>query len=395
MAEAGAEASLSLEPFRVVELAVRASGDVNRHAYADMGAARRLIGEVRPDVVDIHEEPFSVAARQWLGALGDTAPVVMYTAQNIDKRLPPPFYRYEQAAYKRVAAFYPCSRQAASVLRGKGFGGGIEVLPLGYDDALFRLGSQSVDADEIVLMLVGRLVSEKGPKDAVHALARVNAVRPARLVISGQGPEEMLVRKLATSLGVSDRVEFRGWQTVSDLALSYRSAHVVLVPSRSTRTWAEQFGRVIVEAQASGAVVAGYASGAIPEVAGDAAAIVPIGHVDQLAETVVRLISDSDDFARRREVGRGQAATRTWHAVAERQRLLYERVVAEPRLPVDLPSSPRRRRIAAHDEFGPPASTPSGFRPFALPFLRGGGVLARVLGTMIDTATESAHRLLP
>ena len=179
-----------------------------------MGAARRLIGEVRPDVVDIHEEPFSVAARQWLGALGDTAPVVMYTAQNIDKRLPPPFYRYEQAAYKRVAAFYPCSRQAASVLRGKGFGSGIEVLPLGYDDALFRLGSQSVDADEIVLMLVGRLVSEKGPKDAVHALARVNAVRPARLVISGQGPEEMLVRKLATSLGVPDRVEFRGWPTV-------------------------------------------------------------------------------------------------------------------------------------------------------------------------------------
>jgi glycosyltransferase involved in cell wall biosynthesis len=392
--DVGAEVHLSPEPFRVVELSVRRAGDVNRHAHHDSGALRRLIDETRPEVVDIHEEPFSVVARQWLRALPLDLPVVMYAAQNIDKRLPPPFSRYEQAAHRRVTAFYPCSRQAASVLRGKGFAGRIEVLPLGYDDAVFTPGSQSVDADEIVLMLVGRLIPEKGADDAVRTLARVQAVRPARLVISGRGPEEMRARRLAVALGVADRVEFRGWQTGPDLASAYRAAHVLLVPSRPT-TVAEQFGRVIVEAQASGAVVAGYACGAIPEVAGDAAVIVPLGDVEQLAESVAHLVVDPDEFARRRDVGQREARTRTWQAVAEHQVSLYHRVHASPPLTLDLPKSPQRRRVVARAEFGLTAPTPGGIRPFALPFLRRGGVPARVLATVIDTAAELASSRLP
>lgn len=205
----GGEALLSPEPFRVIELAVRRRGDVNRHAYCDSHAPTRLLSEIQPDVVDVHEEPYSVAARQWVDAVPADVPIVMYTAQNIDKRYPPPFWGYERRAHARVAAFYPCSHQAASVLRGKGFGGRIEVLPLGYDDGTFRLGAQTLDADEIVLMLVGRLIPEKGAVDAVRTLARVNAVRPSRLVVSGQGPDEVVARTLAESLGVADRVEFR------------------------------------------------------------------------------------------------------------------------------------------------------------------------------------------
>jgi glycosyltransferase involved in cell wall biosynthesis len=390
--DVGAEAKLSSEPFRVAELSVRRAGDVNRHAHRDRNAVRRLIDETRPEVVDIHEEPCSVVARQWLNALPPDLPVVMYAAQNIDKRLPPPFSSYEQTAHQRVAAFYPCTRQAASVLRGKGFAGAIEVLPLGYDDTVFRPGSQSIAADEIVLMLVGRLIPEKGADDAVRTLARVHADRPARLVISGRGPDEMRARSLAVSLGVADRVEFRGWQAGPDLASEYRAAHVLLVPSRPT-TVAEQFGRVIVEAQASGAVVAGYACGAIPEVAGDAAVIVPLGDAEQLAECVARLVLDRDEFARRRDAGQRQAATRTWQAVGARQLSLYHDVRARPRPARDLPKSPRRRRAVARAEFGFTACTPGGSRPFALPLLRRGGVLPRVLANVIDATAELASRI--
>jgi glycosyltransferase involved in cell wall biosynthesis len=390
----GAEAHLSPEPFRVVELPVRRAGDVNRHSYVDGDAVRRLIEEIRPDVVDIHEEPFSVVARQCLAAVRGDVPVVMYAAQNIDKRFPPPFSRYERAAHRRVAAFYPCSRQAASVLRGKGFAGAIEVLPLGYDDAVFRPGSQSLDADEIVLMLAGRLIPEKGADDAVRTLARVHVVRPTRLVVSGRGPEEMAIRRLAVSLGVADRVAFRGWQAGPDLASDYQAAHVLLVPSRPT-TVAEQFGRAIVEAQASGAVVAAYACGAIPEVAGGSALIVPPGDVEQLAESVARLVVDPREFARRRDLGQREARTRTWQAVAERQVSLYHRVRGSPHPTLDLPKSPQRRRVVARAEFGLTASTPGGIRPFALPFLRRGGAPARVLATVIDTAAEFAASRLP
>ena len=99
---------------------MRRPGDVNRHGYTDSHALARLVRDLAPDLLDVHEEPFSVAARQWLAAAPPDLPIVMYTAQNVDKRFPPPFAQYERAAHRRVAALYPCSGQAASVARGKG-----------------------------------------------------------------------------------------------------------------------------------------------------------------------------------------------------------------------------------------------------------------------------------
>jgi glycosyltransferase involved in cell wall biosynthesis len=317
----------------------------------------------------------------------------MYTAQNVDKRYPPPFTQYEREAHRRVAGLYPCSAQAASVARGKGFAGIIDVLPLGYDDALFTPGEQSVDDDEIVLALFGRLQPEKGVTDAVRILARLNAIRAARLVVYGTGPEEGPARTLATSLGVADRLELAPWLPTAELAAIYRRAHVVLVPSRPTETWVEQFGRVIVEGQASGAVVAGYASGSIPEVAGEAAVLTEVGAVSELGDRIVALLADAADFARRREQGIALSGTRTWARVAQRQAELYHRVLSgdEPRL--HLPRSPRKRRAAARDEFGATASTTGGTRPFALPVLRRPGAVPSALGAALDAAAELAARL--
>jgi len=66
------------------------------------------------------------------------------------------------------------------------------------------------------------------------------------------------------------------WLDAQGLAKRYWRAHVVLAP---TRTWVEQFGRMVVEAQTAGAVVVGYASGALPEVVGQAGVLVPEGDV--------------------------------------------------------------------------------------------------------------------
>lgn len=388
----GSGGRLDQDAFTTIGLPVSREGDVNRHAYRSREALGRLLKEVRPDILDLHEEPFSVAARQWLAAAPPDLPVVMYTAQNVDKRFPPPFARYETAANRRVSALYPCSAQAASVARGKGFAGLIDVLPLGYDNGLTRPGTQSVEDDEFVLGLFGRLVPEKGVVDAVEILARVNATRPVRLVVVGRGPEEASVRARAAALGVADRLELVPWQEAADLAATYQTAHIVLVPSRPTETWVEQFGRVIVEAQASGAVVAGYASGAIPEVAGDAAILAEVGAVSQLADRVVELATDPAAYARLRERGLEMSRVRTWTRVAERQAALYRRVVNGDAPRISLPPSPRKRRAAARAEFGPTAATTAGTRPFAVPILRRGGLLAAGLGRVIDEGAELAAR---
>jgi glycosyltransferase involved in cell wall biosynthesis len=387
------ETYLAQEVFPVVELSVVRPGDVNRHAYAAR-EVRRVLAEARPDLLDVHEEPFSIAARQWIQAAPPGLPVVMYTAQNIDKRYPPPFSQFERAAYRKVTALYPCSRQAASVARGKGFGGLIEVLPLGFDDSLVRVGVQSADAAEVSLVFVGRLVPEKGVLDAVQILASVNSVRPARLVMAGIGPEEKRARTLAHRLGVLERLELPGWLRPHELAAVYRQAHVALVPSLATATWVEQFGRAIVEAQASGAIVAAYETGAIPEIAGDSALLVAAGNSRALAERIIETLADAHDFEQRREAGIACSASRTWTAVAAKQTDLYSRVLTSPR-PMELRRSPRDRRVAARAEYGPTAESSAGKRPFAVPLVRRSRVLGNVLGAMMDLVTDVTRRFRP
>jgi glycosyltransferase involved in cell wall biosynthesis len=388
--EGGSEERLSSEPFRIVELDVRRAGDVNRHIYADEEALSRLVNSLRPDVLDLHEEPVSLVARQWLRGAG-ALPVTMYTAQNVDKRFPPPFAQFEMAAYRRVDALYPCSRQAAAVARGKGFAGLVEVLPLGVDST-YSPGNQSATDPEIRLGLVGRLVPEKGVTDAIRMLAEVLRHRPARLVVIGTGPEEGPARALAQQLGVDAAVDFLPWQPLDELARLYRTLHVVLVPSRATHTWVEQFGRIILEGKASGAVVAGYRSGAIPEVASDAAVLVPEGAAAELAAGVRDLLGDPDRYAALRAAGLRRSSEASWSAVAARQAALYRRVASSGPLPRQSRAPAHVRRRAAAEEFGPVAELPGGNRPFALPVLRQGNGWTRATGRAIDAVTRLAGR---
>ena len=266
------------------------------------------------------------------------------------------------------------------------------MIPLGFDPGLFRVGQQSLTDSEVVLGLFGRLVPEKGVRDAVSILERVNRVRPARLLLARSGPEASAAFALAADLGLDDRIEIYEWSSQDELAERYRRCHVVLVPSRATPTWAEQFGRVIVEAQASGAVVAGYATGAIPEVAGASAILAAEGSLGGLAGSVIELVGDSDEYARRRDKGIALSVTRTWDAVAQQQAALYRRAREGNVERARLPRSPRQRRALARDEFGETAPTPVGPRPFAPPLLRRGGVAPTFLALLIDAVTEARTR---
>jgi glycosyltransferase involved in cell wall biosynthesis len=383
---ASSETTLSPEPFRTVELLVRRSGDVNRHAYPESAALRAVLADTQPDVLDVHEEPFSLAARQWLGAAPADLPVVLYTAQNIDKRYPPPFAFYEREAYRRVQALYPCSFQAASVARGKGFRGFIEVHPLGFDENIFFPGRQQIDADELLLAFFGRLVREKGVLDAVEILAAVNRARPARLLMVGDGPERAAAARRADDLGLADRLGLSSWVSQRELAELYRCAHVVLVPSRTSSTWVEQFGRVVVEAQASGAIVAGYRTGTIPEVGGEAAVLVEEGRSAALARALLWVFENESEYLDRRGRGIALAAERAWARVAGQQAAFYERVLNGQWSEVQAVTSAPARRLAARAEFGPTALTGAGARPFALPLLRRGGRGPQLLGALLDAS---------
>ena len=73
----------------------------------------------------------------------------------------------------------------------------------------------------------------------------------------------------------------------------FKQFDVLVVPSLSTPSRKEQFGRVIAESMASGVPVIGSSSGAIPEVIGEHGLIFEEGNSEDLAEKIQSMVSDT------------------------------------------------------------------------------------------------------
>jgi glycosyltransferase involved in cell wall biosynthesis len=156
------------------------------------------------------------------------------------------------------------------------------VIAHGVDDVAPRSGVRPVG----VVGFVGRLVSAKGVDDLAVALEHRTDLK---LRVAGDGP-----RRDAFAI-LRSRVEMLGSLSASDMDAFYDSISVLAVPSRTTPTWSEQFGRVLVEAQAREVPVVAYASGEIPWVASRTGAIlVPEGDVVALGKQIELLARDVD-----------------------------------------------------------------------------------------------------
>lgn len=139
---------------------------------------------------------------------------------------------------------------------------------------------------EFVVGFVGRFVEEKGTLDLVRALALLDET--VSLVLIGDGIEREMIQSEALSLGLDARCRVLPPQSSERLAASYRSMDLVVLPSKPTQSWKEQYGRALVEARLCGAAVAGSDVGAIPIVVGDPEMTFPAGDVRAIAETIQR-----------------------------------------------------------------------------------------------------------
>ncbi|MGH9848677.1 MAG: glycosyltransferase, partial [Blastocatellia bacterium] len=69
---------------------------------------------------------------------------------------------------------------------------------------------------------------------------------------------------------------------------------VIVVPSKTTPRWKEQFGRVIAEAMGASCVIVGYSSGSIAEVVDTAGLTVAEGNAEGLIEAIGALLVNPD-----------------------------------------------------------------------------------------------------
>lgn len=262
------------------------------HLFYFPTAAQRL-REIRPHVLHIDEEPYNLATWHAL-RLGRRAgaKTIFFSWQNLARDYPPPFRQLERHVLRHADQAIVGNAAAVDVWRGKGFAGPIDVIPqFGVDPDVFTPAAPAERRETFVIGAAGRLVPEKGFDLLLRAAAMLDG--PWRLEIAGTGPEHDALRRLAEGLGISGRVHFRERVPSAAMPAFLRELDALVLPSRTRPNWMEQFGRILVEAMASGVAVIGADSGEIPNVIGDAGLIVPEDDREALAAALARLRQDS------------------------------------------------------------------------------------------------------
>ncbi len=294
--------------------------------FYDPVALWRLLGSSEWDLIDMHEEPFGAAVAEVLALRRLRArrvPYVLSSAQNIEKRYPPPFRWLERWALRHAAGAYTCNAEAGEILVRKELRGERIVLPLGVDVERFAPVGREAPEGSLRVGFVGRLIPHKGVDVLLRAIAPDERLHVA---VFGAGPEEARLRTLAATLGLGERAVFHGHVDEADIPGVYRRFEVLAVPSIPMPGWIEQFGRVVVEAQASGVPVVASSSGALPEVVGDSGLLVPPGDPESLRIALGRMLEDPGLWARLHAAGPHDADRASWPRVADAQMALYRTV---------------------------------------------------------------------
>lgn len=144
-----------------------------------------------------------------------------------------------------------------------------------------------------VVLTVGRWAASERYKGAEHLIATVARLLPALpdlyLVAVGDGDDRGRLERLATEMGVAQRVRFLTRLTQEELMACYARCDVFALPSRG-----EGFGFVFLEAMAHGKPVLGGAHGGIPEIIEDGVTglLVPHGDVARLSGALEKLLTD-------------------------------------------------------------------------------------------------------
>jgi len=171
--------------------------------------------------------------------------------------------------------------------------------------------------DDVTVLSVGRLDTEKNPLMLADVMERLNGDRNWRLVVCGEGPLEAQLRERLAERGLGDRVDLRGYVPIDQgLRDVYRDSDVFLHVSLT-----EGLPQVLVEASAAGLPIVATGVGGIPDTLGDAGIIVPPADPDAVVEALERVVAEPElrrELVRRgAELARGQTLEHETRRVAE------------------------------------------------------------------------------
>jgi glycosyltransferase involved in cell wall biosynthesis len=209
----------------------------------------------------------------------------------------------------------------------------VRAVPIGVDHARYRpsdprpfLAKYSIPGDRPIVLYLGSEQPRKRVPAAVKAFIRARREIPDLIFVKiGRAdelpghPERAAALRLLEESGSASAARFLDFVPEELLPAAYSSASAFIFPSRY-----EGFGLPVVEAMACGTPVVTTNVTALPEVAGDAALLVPPEDDEALAQALLRLLREKETAAALRERGLRQAAKFDWARTADGYLALYE-----------------------------------------------------------------------
>lgn len=165
-------------------------------------------------------------------------------------------------------------------------------------------------------LFVGALDDRKDPRGLLRAWRVACGVGPeAELVLAGAAS-----RQAPADMGPARRLGYLDHSALVDL---YSAAACLVFPSRY-----EGFGLPLLEAMACGCPVVAYHNSSLPEVAGDAALLVPDGDADALGRAAAEVAGRPETAERLRLAGLTRARRFTWRRAARATIEAYRRLLS-------------------------------------------------------------------
>ncbi|MGH7819582.1 MAG: glycosyltransferase family 4 protein [Candidatus Binatia bacterium] len=209
----------------------------------------------------------------------------------------------------------------------------IRVIPNGVAARFRRLDEETVrrhlerlSLRRPYVLFVGNSLPHKNVETLVRAWARLPEPRPD-LVLCGGGHERTAAAWRGAEAGGGDRIHATGVLDDEEALVALYSGAELLA---STSLY-EGFGLPVLEAFACGTPVLGPQAGAVPEVAGDAALLVPPQRVDLIHSGMYRLLRDRDLREELVEKGSRRAGSFSWEEAARKTLSVYAEVTSDVR----------------------------------------------------------------
>lgn len=264
------------------------------HAHCQRTGIRHLHAQFADVATDVARIVTWRGGRGWSWSMALHGSVEFFDVQR--NRLP---HKVMDAMHVRTISYFGRSQVLACV--DEQHWHKVHMVRVGLDLSAYPAMEHPPDG-ELRILCVGRLIPSKGQSLLIEAVAELQRRGiPTRAVLVGDGPNRANLSRLATRLGVGDRIELTGALGQDALPRRYAEAHVFCLPS-----FAEGLPVVLMEAMATGRPVVATSIMGVGELVTDGVhgRLVPPGRVEDLVSALAELAGDEQARKRMGSAGR-------------------------------------------------------------------------------------------